>query len=160
MTLTKWRPGGMAVLVRGCGGTTAGTQRNADTAAVHRFSRDTDAVIAQAQARVRASASDSQAVDTLAGAYLQKVREVGDPGYYPKVESLLTSALRANPQDGQAATLMGSLALARHQFDDPARSGLQASSELPSAASPLGVLVDAQTQLGHYQLAVATCQHM
>ncbi len=160
MRLTKLLPLGIAVLVTACGGTTAGTQRNADTAAVHRFSRDTDAVIAQAQARVRASASDSQAVDTLAGAYLQKVREVGDPGYYPKVESLLTSALRANPQDGQAATLMGSLALARHQFDDAARWGEQASSELPSAASPLGVLVDAQTQLGQYQLAVATCQHM
>ncbi len=159
MKLHRLFPLGMALLVTACGGTNVGTQGKADTAG-HRLSRDTDAVIAQAQARLHASTTDSRAMDTLAGAYLQKVREVGDPGYYPKVESLLTSALRANPHDGQAATLMGSLALARHQFHDAARWGRQGSSELPSAASPLGVLVDAQTQLGDYQSAVATCQQM
>ena len=103
---------------------------------------------------------DAEAMDTLAGAYLQKVREVGDPGYYPEVEALLQSALSHDPNDGQALTLMGSLALARHQFHRALLFGQQARAALPASASPLGVIVDAETQLGDYPAAVASLQQM
>jgi tetratricopeptide (TPR) repeat protein len=161
MKLTKLVIPVLGLLVTACGGSsTAGTQGSLGPAAPHRLSRETDSVIAQAQARLRASTTDWQATDTLAGAYLQKVREVGDPSYYPKAESLLRSALQHDPQDGQALTLMGSLALGRHQFRDAGLWGQKAHGALPGASTPLGVLVDAQTQLGQYPTAVDTCQQM
>jgi tetratricopeptide (TPR) repeat protein len=126
----------------------------------HQLSRDTGATIVAAQAKLKASPKDWEAMDTLAAAYLQRVREGGDPSYYPKVEALLTSALAHDRQDGQALTLMGSLALARHQFRLALQFGQQARAALPASAGPLGIIVDAQTQLGDYPAAVASCQQM
>jgi tetratricopeptide (TPR) repeat protein len=161
MKLTRLVIPVLGLLVTACGsGSPTGAQSSPGSSAPHRLSRETDSVIAQAQARLRASARDWQATDTLAGAYLQKVREVGDPSYYPKAESLLGSALRHDPQDGQALTLMGSLALGRHRFRDAGLWGQKAEGALPGASTPLGILVDAQTQLGQYQAAVDTCQQM
>jgi tetratricopeptide (TPR) repeat protein len=161
MKLTKLVLPVLVSLVTACGsGSSPGSQSSPASGASHRLSRETDAVIALAQARLRGSATDWQATDTLAGAYLQKIREVGEPSYYPKVESLLRSALQHDPEDGQALTLMGSLALGRHQFRDAGLWGQKARSVLPGASTPLGVLVDAQTQLGQYQAAVDTCQQM
>jgi tetratricopeptide (TPR) repeat protein len=161
MKLTKLVLPVLALLLTACGsGTSTGTQSPPGSGASHQLSRETDAVITVAQARLHGSAADWQATDTLAGAYLQKIREVGDPSYYPKVESLLRSALQHDPEDGQALTLMGSLALGRHQFRDAWLWGQKARGALPGASTPLGVLVDAQTQLGQYEAAVDTCQQM
>lgn len=129
-------------------------------AAHHQLSRDTDTTIVAAQGKLKASPTDWEAMDTLAAAYLQKVREVGDPTYYPKVDALLKAALAHDGQDGQALTLMGSLALARHQFRQALQFGQQARVAAPASAGPLGVIVDAQTQLGDYPAAVASCQQM
>ena len=126
----------------------------------HQLSRDTDGTIVAAQAKLKAAPTDWEAMDTLAGAYLQKIREVGDPGYYPKVEALLQPALAHDAQDSQALTLMGSLALARHQFRQALSFGQQARAAEPASAGPLGVIVDAQTQLGDYPAAVASLQQM
>ncbi|HEY8677714.1 MAG TPA: tetratricopeptide repeat protein [Candidatus Dormibacteraeota bacterium] len=119
-----------------------------------------DQVIARDQARLRQNPSDWKSVDELAGAYLQKVREVGDPSYYPKVDALLGSALRHDPADTEAATLMGTLTLARHQFMDALSWGNKAHALNPYASRPLGVISDAQTQLGRYDEAVASLQQM
>jgi len=154
---------GLTVVLAGCANQAArqaGGAGEAQAASSHQLSRATDAVISTAQSRLRSSATDWQAMDTLGGAYLQKVREVGDPGYYPKVEALLRQALAHDPGDGQALTLMGSLALARHQFRDALTWGQKAHAALPYSAPPLGVIVDADTQLGDYPAALAACQQM
>ena len=52
----------------------------------------------------------------LGQAYLQKARETGDPGYYPKAETLFQQALAANGDDVEAMVGLGTLALARHEF--------------------------------------------
>jgi len=61
------------------------------------FNLTTDDVIAKDQRLVRANPNNWTASDELAAAYLQKVREVGDPAYYPKVAALLEAALRHDP---------------------------------------------------------------
>src|SRR5438105_13562219 len=87
------------------------------TSRVHQaIGMGTNDVIAQAQAKLKTQPNDWQAVDLLAGTYLQKVREAGDPSYYPKVETLLNRALAHDASDAEAAALMGALALARHAF--------------------------------------------
>lgn len=119
-----------------------------------------DAIIARDQERIRANAHDWVAVDELAAAYLQKVREAGDPSYYPKAETLLNSALQHDQSDSEAATLMGTLSLARHQFREALSWGQKAHTLAPYASRPLGIISDAQTQLGRYPEAVASLQQM
>src|SRR5207248_6866142 len=78
--------------------------------------RTTDAVIASLQLALRARPGDLTARTDLADAYLQKVRETGDPSFYPRAGSLVQSALRIAPHDSVALTVAGTLALARHEF--------------------------------------------
>lgn len=124
------------------------------------FNLKTDDVIALDQGRLHANAANWIASNELAAAYLQKVREVGDPSYYPKVEALLRSALQHDPSDLEATTLMGSLSLARHQFNDALGWGQKAHALAPYASRPLGIISDAQTQLGQYDQAVSSLQQM
>ena len=124
------------------------------------FNLTTDDVIARDQRLVRANANNWIASDELAAAYLQKVREVGDPSYYPKVAALLGAALGHDPADLEATTLMGTLSLARHQFADALAWGEKAHALGPYASRPLGIISDAQTQLGRYDQAVTSLQEM
>lgn len=144
-----------------------GTQAVATTAAPATKGRpgqalnlSSDQVIARDQERIRTNAGDWTAVDELAAAYLQKVREVGDPSYYPKVEGLLRSAIEHDPSDSEATTQMGTLALARHQFTEALTWGQKANALAPYASRPLGIISDAQTQLGRYPEAIASLQQM
>jgi tetratricopeptide (TPR) repeat protein len=126
----------------------------------HAIAPGTNDVIAKAQAKLKTQPDDWQAVDLLAGAYLQKVREVGDPSYYPKVEALLTRALTHDASDAEATTLMGALALARHQFIAALDWGHKAHALEPASSRALGVIGDAEIELGRYPQALASFQQM
>jgi tetratricopeptide (TPR) repeat protein len=98
---------------------------------------------------------------TLLGqAYLQKARETGDPGYYPKAESLFRQALDADADDFEAMVGLGTLALARHQFAEALEWGEQARQRNPYHAPSHGVIGDAQIELGRYDEAIDTIQAM
>ncbi len=120
----------------------------------------TDAQIVSQQAILRLHPHDRQALVSLSGAYLQKVREVGDPGYYPKIQSLLETALAQQPNDPRVLTQMGVLSLSKHQFAEALTWGQRAAAAQPNSAGPLGVVVDAQVELGRYEEAVNTAQTM
>jgi tetratricopeptide (TPR) repeat protein len=122
--------------------------------------RTTDAVIAQAQQKLRETPDDWRTVDLLAGAYLQKVREIGDPTYYPKAQALLDRVLAQDASDLEATTLMGTLSLARHQFADALQWGLKARALDAYSSRALGVIGDAQVELGRYPDAVRSFQAM
>jgi len=126
----------------------------------HAIVPGTNDVITQAQAKLRTQPADWQAVDLLAGAYLQKVREVGDPSYYPKVEALLTRALAHDASDAEATTLMGTLALARHQFMAALGWGRKAHTLDAASSRALAVIGDAEIELGRYADALDTFQRM
>jgi len=126
----------------------------------HAIGMGTNDVIAQTQAKLKTHPNDWQAVDLLAGAYLQKVREVGDPSYYPKVETLLNRALAHDASDAEATTLMGTLALARHQFVAALDWGRKAHALDPASSRALGIMGDAQIELGRYPEALRSVQQM
>jgi tetratricopeptide (TPR) repeat protein len=152
----------IGAVLSGCGSlaqaTTAGP--TSTSPAGQALNLTSDQVIARDQERIRVNASDWMAVDELAAAYLQKVREVGDPSYYPKVEELLRSAIHHDPADSEATTLMGTLTLARHQFGEAHMWGQKAHALAPYASRPLGIISDAQTQLGRYPEAIDSLQQM
>src|SRR5205809_777268 len=64
----------------------------------------TDVRIASYQQLVRTHPKDSRAYDFLGDAYMQKVRETGDAGFYTRAGGVYTKALQLNPRDPAAVT--------------------------------------------------------
>src|SRR5204862_1481079 len=76
----------------------------------------TDRQVEALQERLRQHPTDQPSLTALGLAYLQKVREGGDPSFYPRAEEALTRALAAAPRDSDTLVGLVSLALARHRF--------------------------------------------
>ena len=100
------------------------------------------------------------AATMLGQAYLQKARETGDPGYYPKADALFQQALAGDGDDVDAIVGLGTLALARHEFAVALDWGEQARVLAPYHAAAYGVIGDAQVELGRYDEAIETVQEM
>jgi tetratricopeptide (TPR) repeat protein len=121
---------------------------------------NTDDVISATQQRLRANARDERSYVVLGEAYAQKAREVGDPTYYTKADGVLKRALALRPDDTEAVAAQGSLALDRHQFRDALLLGQQARALDPYSADALGIISDADVQLGDDAGAVQAAQAM
>src|SRR5437764_1298705 len=120
----------------------------------------TDQVIWDYQQRVRQSPDDVQSYAVLGAAYMQKVRDTGDPSFYAKAQSVLDEALKRDPRNVEALIGAGTLANARHQFREALQFGEQAKAINPTVPRIYGVIADAQTELGMYDNAVQTLQTM
>jgi tetratricopeptide (TPR) repeat protein len=125
-----------------------------------RVPTELDDQIVALQDQLRAAPDRSEAASLLGLAYLQKVRETGDPSYYPKAETLFNQALDHNEDDLEALIGLGTLALARHDFAGALEWGQKAVKLNPYHAAAYGVIGDAQIELGRYDEAVATFQQM
>src|SRR3954471_15361834 len=172
MTLTKTHPilflalafaAGIAFFTAlnrtgGEAGAGAGAAGPAGSMAAH--PRTTDQQIAALQAAVRAHPRNSGELVLLADAYMQKVRETGDAGFYRRAEGVLAIAHRLAPRDSAVYTGLGTLALARHDFRSGLAYGRRAQALAPALVRPLGVLVDGQVELGRYRDAGRTLQRM
>jgi tetratricopeptide (TPR) repeat protein len=117
-------------------------------------------VIWDYQQRVRQNPDDVQSYAVLGAAYMQKVRDTGDPSFYAKAQAVLDEALRRDPQNIEALIGAGTLANARHQFREALELGEQAKAINPTVPRIYGVIADAQTELGLYDDAVQTLQTM
>ena len=111
------------------------------------------------QAQVREAPSDPDGYSQLGLAYLQRVRETGDPTFYPRAQGSFEQALRLDPNDFTATSGLGSLALARHDFSGGLALGERAARINPDVARNYGVIADAQIELGRYGAAERTLQH-
>jgi tetratricopeptide (TPR) repeat protein len=129
-------------------------------AASQRPTDKTDQMIWDYQQRVRQSPDDVQSYAVLGAAYMQKVRDTGDPSFYAKAQAVLDEALKRDPQNVEALIGAGTLANARHQFGQALQLGEQAKAINPTVPRIYGVLADAQTELGQYDDAVQTLQTM
>jgi tetratricopeptide (TPR) repeat protein len=111
------------------------------------------------QAQVRQAPSDPDAYAQLGLAYLQQVRETGDPTFYPRAQGTFEQAVRLDPANFTATSGLGSLALARHDFRGALALGERAARINPDVARNYGVIADAQVELGRYSAAARTLQH-
>lgn len=119
----------------------------------------TDRATAAAQQRLRVHGDDDEARLELAQAFLQKAREVADPTLYTKARGLL-DALSKRRRDLPVLVAAGTLALAQHRFADARRLGQDAVRLSPANEAALGVLVDADNELGRYDEALEATQRM
>jgi tetratricopeptide (TPR) repeat protein len=148
--------------VRLLDGSSAGLQRASEEPAVREGElpgATTSQQIEGLQAEVRQSPSDPDGYSQLGLAYLQQVRETGDPGFYPRAQGVFEQALSLNPNDFTATSGLGTLALARHDFRGALALGERARRISPDVARNDGVIADAQIELGRYDDAGRTLQH-
>ena len=116
--------------------------------------RSTDAEISALQAQVRAAPEQPDAWAQLGDAYLQKVRETGDASFYARADGVLRRALALEP-DGARGPDRHRHARARppRLRRRPALRPRRPRAPPPDSSRPLGVIVDAQVELGRYDAA-------
>ncbi len=109
---------------------------------------------------MRAAPKRADGWTLLAGAYLQKVRETGDAGFYLRAQGAVGRALALRPGDPAALTQRSALELSRHDFRAGLSDALLARAAAPAVNQPFGALVDALVELGRYPQAAAALQEM
>jgi tetratricopeptide (TPR) repeat protein len=120
----------------------------------------TDTLIGSLQEKIREHPKDFDSHINLANAYLQKVRETGDPTLYTKTEDLLGEAQKLDDHSPELFATKGRLALARHDFAAALQNGTRALALDPESASYHGIVGDAQIELGMYDEAINSYQEM
>ena len=120
----------------------------------------TDTLIGSLQEKIRKNPKDFDSHIRLANAYLQRVRETGDPTLYTKTEDLLDEARKLEDQSPESFATRGTLALARHDFAAALRHGTRALALDPENATYHGIVGDAQIEMGMYDEAINSYQEM
>ena len=110
-------------------------------------------LIGRYTAELRAAPGQPRAYDNLALTELQMAREDGDPGWYTRANRLLQHARALAPTDALAIAGEGSLANSRHHFARGLALGTRALALDRGSAYALGVIVDANVELGRYPAA-------
>jgi tetratricopeptide (TPR) repeat protein len=134
---------GLAVLLTEGGGAAA------PSAVARPVLTGTSADIPKLQSAVTKSPDEEGLRASLAAAYLQRVRDTGDPSYYTRAEGVLR-----NPKTPEGLATAGELALARHDFSGALKLGARAG------AVGSFVRVDALVELGRYPDAERELQKM
>ena len=121
---------------------------------------DAEREIATQYETVRQYPDTVDAYVLLGAAYLQRIRESGDPTDYERASAAFDAALARQPDNVNALIGLGVLRLARHDFAGALTVGERAVQLAPKTARAHGVVVDALTELGRYDEAVAAAQRM
>ena len=127
---------------------------------------DTARYVRDLERQVARAPEDGESLLLLGLAYQQRVRETGDPSFYPRAEEALRRALalldRRDPRARKflAVTGLGALAASRHRFREARELAREAIRLSPDSASPYGVLADALFELGRYQAAFRAVERM
>ena len=145
-------------LLRAIDGSGAPTGAGAVAATEVPLDATTGEQIAALRARIAEDPGDATSYVQLGQAYLAKVGETADGRFYERAEAALQGALRIEPRSFAATSSLGTLALARHRFDEGLMWGLRAQRINPTIASNYGVLTDARIELGRYGAAARTLQ--
>jgi len=119
-----------------------------------------EVAVADLQGRLRTSPDDPILLTRLGEAYVLRARETGDPSWFTKAGQALDRSQSLAPDRPATLTGLGLLALSRHDFSAALDLGRRAHQLDPASPQPLGVVVDAQVELGRYADAADTAQQM
>jgi tetratricopeptide (TPR) repeat protein len=120
----------------------------------------TDDQIAGYLGRIQRLPDQADGYTGLGAVYLHKARETGDPSYYGRAEATLAKSLGLDAENADTLVQLGVLALARHQFEIGLAHGRRALEINPYESAALGVIGDAQVELGRYDEAQRSYQAM
>jgi tetratricopeptide (TPR) repeat protein len=116
--------------------------------------------ISWAEAAIKAHPDHSQPYNDLAVAYVQRVRETADPGYYVQAETVLQKSFQITPDnlEGQKARLM--ILLGRDEFTQALSLAKALNKKTPDDVLLYGFIADAAIELGDYRDAEEAAQWM
>ena len=116
--------------------------------------------MARLQADLGQRPDEPRLLTRLGVAYVARARETADPTFYANAAGVLERASTLAPRDPDTMVARGLLDLGRHDFRSALAWGTRAVKANPDLPDALGVLFDAQVELGRYQAAVVTAQAM
>ena len=119
-----------------------------------------DPEFAKAQKLVEEMSDSPVGYTRLASLYIKKARENGDFSLNSKAETAVDKALEISSDDATARKLKASLQLTFHRFDKALELGKELEKDFPNDTFVLGVLTDANVELGNYDAAFAYGQKM
>ena len=116
--------------------------------------------ISWAEAAIKAHPDRSQPYNDLAVAYVQRVRETADPGYYAEAETVLQKSFQITPDnlEGQKAWIM--ILLGRGEFAQALALAKTLNKKTPDDVLLYGFIADAAIALGEYPDAEQAAQWM
>jgi len=120
----------------------------------------TDERIAQCQKAVAAEPGNPAALEDLASAYLQKMRETTDFSYVDRAEKLVAQALARQPGDLEALILSNQIELNRHHFKKVVENTEGLVKTAPGEVRLWGMLGDALMEIGDYDRAANAYEEM
>ncbi|HEY8200321.1 MAG TPA: tetratricopeptide repeat protein, partial [Actinomycetota bacterium] len=118
------------------------------------------ALVAALQQRLRADPDQPHLLTRLGVGYLTLARQTADPSYYTKASQALERSRALAPDAPETMTATGLLEAGRHNFESALEWGSRAAQADPGDPDALGVVADAQVELGRYEEAAATVQRM
>jgi len=126
-------------------------------------SRATDRLIQSLQFRVKMYSQDPGSYDRLGAAYIQKGRETGDAAYYELAKQALGQALDLvcdGPAAASATMHMALVYMGEHRFEDALTWAQNALALGAGDPAPWAIVVDALTDMGEYDKALAYCEKL
>lgn len=96
----------------------------------------------------------------LGTAYLEAVRQTGNADGYVRAEDAFERALDLDARSYPALAGLATLAAARHEFPTALKLATRARAVRPGGTDALGILGDAQLELGRYEAAFDTFDEM
>ncbi|HEV2495242.1 MAG TPA: tetratricopeptide repeat protein [Terriglobia bacterium] len=123
----------------------------------------TDHLIQSLQLHVRMFPQDPAGYDGLGAAYIQKGRETGDASYYELAKQALSKSLELDsdgPAAASATTHMALVFMAEHRFEEALAWAENALALGSGDLSPWAIVVDALTDMGEYDKALAYCSKL
>jgi len=119
-----------------------------------------DGAIRLYQQMVRRHPRDARMYYRLGDAYVQKVRESGDPTYLRLGEEALRRALSIYPRYSDASRHLAFVLYSRHDFEGAAAEARKAIELNPDDSHTWGILGDAELEVGKYDQARESYQRM
>ncbi len=116
--------------------------------------------ISALERQVESDPDDLPALQRLGIAYTDRAIASGDPAFYDLAARAFDRADDADPDNPDTLVGRGRLLLSLHEFSEALEVGRDAVELRPGNAASLGVVVDAQVELGDYDGAAETLQRM
>ena len=116
--------------------------------------------LARLERMVQRDPTDLRSLQKLAGVYVQRAIQTGDPTFYDLSQRALDRADAVVPDQDLTLLTRGVLALSRHDFVGALDLGGRVHSRNPAQPDALAVLVDASVELGHYDAAASYLQDL
>lgn len=116
--------------------------------------------IERAESLISSSPDSPIGYRSLAVAHIRLGRETGDLGHTANAEKAVRRGLEKAPGDASLRKLQAAILLSDHRFREALAIGMALESELPGDPFVLGVLTDANAELGDYPRSAEYAQKM